>query len=212
MRADGGDGGGFGVDLTPLWRWLLTSVGLTVVAVVVVLLIVVTVVAGLLLRRAIRRRLRAGRQFVDRAMTGWRAQALPAGPRRRLAELRAQLEDALAATDRQAGQVRPGAAAPLALLPELTGQLRAAGRSMDAHLRELEREPDDGRLTVALPAAERQVGEWCTASASVREGVRSAGAAATAGQVHELTAQVELEVAAVQAGVDYLTTPGEPRG
>src|SRR5690242_18134533 len=107
MRADGGFGGdgGGSVDLTPLLRWLVSPSGLVVVAVVVLLLITALTVAGLLARRAIRRRLPAGRQLVDRAVTGWRAQTLPAGPRRRLAGLRVQLGDGLRVTGRQAEEM-----------------------------------------------------------------------------------------------------------
>jgi hypothetical protein len=81
MRADGafgGDGGGgWSAGLTPLLRWLVSPSGLVVV--VVLLLVAALAVFGLLARRAIRRRLPAGRQLVDRAVTGWRAQTLPAG-------------------------------------------------------------------------------------------------------------------------------------
>lgn len=210
MRADGGFGGGGGgggvsVDLTPLLRWLLTPAGLVVVAVVVLIVVLLIVIAALLIRRAIRRRLPAGRQLVDRAVTGWRAQTLPAGPHRRVAELRAQLETEMAATARQAGELH-ATSAPVGMLPELTGQLTEAGRALDEHLRWLEREPDDTRLTATLPAAEQQIREWCAASASLRETARSAALAVSAGQLTDLTSQVEVEVASVQAGVDYLKT------
>jgi hypothetical protein len=90
------------------------------------------------------------------------------------------------------------------MLPELTGRLAAVGRALEEHLRRLEREPDEARLTAALPAAGQQVSDWCAASASAREAARSAALAVSAGQLAELTTQVELEVAWVQAGVDYL--------
>jgi hypothetical protein len=207
MRADGGfaaDGGG-GAGLTPLLRWLVSPSGLVAVAVVVVLLIAALTVAGLLARRAIRRRLPAGRQLADRAVTGWRARTLPAGPRRRVAELRAQLEDGLTVAGRQAGEMH-ATSVPLGMLPELIGQLTAAGRSLGEHLRRLEREPDEARLAAALPAAGQQVSEWCAASAAARETARSAALAVSAGQLSELTSQVELAVASVQAGIDYLRT------
>jgi hypothetical protein len=147
----------------------------------------------------------AGRRLVDRAVTGWRAQALPAGSRRRVAELRAQLEDGLRVTGRQAEELHT-ISAPLGMLPELTGRLAAVGRLLDEHLRRLEREPDEAQLAAALPAAEQQVSQWCAAAASAREAARSAALAASAGQLAELAWQVELEVASVQAGVDYLTS------
>jgi hypothetical protein len=213
VRADGGFGGdgGGSIDLTPLLRWLVSPSGLVVVAVAGLLLIAVLMVFGLLARRAIRRRLPAGRQLVDRAVTGWRAQALPAGPRRRLAGLRVQLEDGLEMTSRQAEEMRT-TPAPLGMLPELAGRLATTGRSLDEHLRGLEREPDEARLAAALPAAEQQVSQWCAASASAREAARSAALAVSAGQLAELTTQVELEAGSVQAGVDYLTSQQRPHG
>ena len=209
MRADGGfgsDGGGGGsIDLTPLLRWLVSPSGLVVAAVVVLLLIAALMVAGLLARRAIRRRLPAGRQLADRAVTRWRAQTLPAGPRRRVAELRAQLEDGLRVAGRQAGEMH-AMPTPLGMLPALIGQLADAGRSLEEHLRQLEREPDEARLAATLPAAGQQVSQWCAAAAAARETARSAALAVSARQLRELTSQVGLEVASVQAGIDYLKT------
>jgi hypothetical protein len=98
------------------------------------------------------------------------------------------------------------------MLPELAGRLATTGRSLDEHLRGLEREPDEARLAAALPAAEQQVSQWCAASASAREAARSAALAVSAGQLAELTTQVELEAGSVQAGVDYLTSQQRPHG
>jgi hypothetical protein len=111
-------------------------------------------------------------------------------------------------TGRQAEEMHT-TPAPLGMLPELTGQLAATGRSLDEHLRRLEREPDEARLAAALPAAEQQVSQWCAASASAREAARSAALAVSAGQLAELTSQVELEVGSAQAGVDSLKS--QPR-
>jgi hypothetical protein len=192
---------GPGVDLTPLLTWLLTPTGLLSLLATLVVVLVAVVVTLLLVRRAVRRRLPAARRLLDRAQVTWRAERLPAGPRRDLAVLRRRLTAAMAATRASLTDAPPRGFGDVSLLGS---RLAAVAADLDAALTGWEHEDSDRRLAAALPRLRAQVDAVCEASARLREAARGADAELLDDRTRALAADIDDEIAGIAAGTAYL--------
>lgn len=166
-----------------------------------VLTVVLVVVARRLWRRA-RAFAGANAHHLERARTELRARTLPDGPQRRAVELRRRLAGTVAETDR----VLAAAAGHAVVSATLTEQHRELGRlaaALDAHLRDLERDPEPARVEAALPEAAQWTEQLCEVAAELRESVR-----ATTGlhgdDVRALGESTSDGVAALRAGMEFL--------
>jgi hypothetical protein len=167
--------------------------------------LLVLVGSGLLLAAAAWRALRWLRRNQRLRQRVRTAQALlaPPGPRRELAWLRRELAAATRATA-EAVAVARSAGGVVGDLPQLARRLgRAAGR-LDAELRLLAGEPEPAELARVLPAARARVTEVTGVARTIRRASSAALGAGTAAELAPLQAEVEREVAALDAGIHRL--------
>jgi hypothetical protein len=167
-------------------------------------LVMSLVVAGLALAAVWRvaRWLRHSRRLRRRVRT---VQALtaPPGPRRQVARLRRELCAAAHATVEAVAVVR-SAGGTVGDLPHLVRRLDRVAGTLDAELRLLAGEPDQAELARVLPAARARVADVTRVARAIRRAASAGLGAATAAELAPLQAEVEREVAALDAGVDRL--------
>jgi hypothetical protein len=181
---------------------------LIAVVVLVVVAVAAAVIAAVLLTRKAARALRTGYRSVhtqvsERAaatLTTLQARALPAGPRREVAELRHDLRRSRDATAR----LLAAASGPLGHLPDLAHQLARATETLDRQLAELQREPDSAHLSAALTALRPPVRDATTAGAELRSAIRQAGSVVATTDWSVGTGGIRDEIHAVSAGIAYL--------
>jgi hypothetical protein len=189
-----------------------------VVLVVVAIVFASAAIAAALLTRKVARALRTGYRSVhtqvsERAtatLTTLQARALPAGPRREVAELRLDLRRSREAT---AGLLA-AASSPLGHLPDLAHRLAQATDILDGQLAGLQREPDTAQISAALTVLRPPVREVTTACAELRSAIRQAGSTLATTDWSALTGGIQDEIQAVTAGIAYLRSqtavPGLP--
>jgi hypothetical protein len=186
MLADGGEDSG-------TWAsWLTPQVILALGAVLLVVILLVALLAWRVYKRA----RRSG--ALERGLLALRAQALPAGPARELAELRQRLHASLTGT----GQVIDRAATaglPTAELTGLLAQLKTAGAGLEVDLRMLEREPDPDEQAAGLRLYRAQVDQLIDAAGQARQAVTRTAAEDRDSQLRELSSQVGERVSALAA-------------
>jgi hypothetical protein len=176
---------------------MLAALLLAVVLLVVLAWVTAAVVVWRLWR-LLRRRLRASPSL--RAVQAWTA---PPGPRRQVAGLRRELAEAGQLTSRALAVVR-AAGGPVGELPHLARRLERLAGTLDAELRLLAAEPDPAELARVLPAAEARVADVTRVAHRIRRAAGAGLGAGTAAELAPLAAEVEREVAALDAGVDRL--------
>jgi hypothetical protein len=165
----------------------------------------VLLVSGLLLLAAVWRTvrwLRRNQRLRQRVRT---AQALvaPPGPRRELAWLRRELAAADHATA-EAVALAATAGGTVGDLPHLVRRLGRAAGTLDAELRLLAGEPEPAELARVLPAARARVAEVTRVARTIRRASSAALGAGTTAEIAPLQAEVEREVAALDAGIHRL--------
>lgn len=181
-----------GTDTTFWVQFLTPGVLLAVGAVVLVLLLV----GGFVLWRVWRRAKRSG--AVDRALLAVRAQALPPGPARELAELRRRLRagvDGLAqAIARADAEGRPAGD-----MPALLRRVRRVAESVDGDLRAVERGRDPDWQRAELAALGREVDQLLASVGRARDALAQTAAADREPRLHAIRAEVDDQVAALDA-------------
>ncbi|WP_400995111.1 hypothetical protein [Agromyces sp. GXQ0307] len=168
---------------------------------VIVLLGIASFVTLVLVVRHVYRRIRHSRR-VDGALMRGRAK-VSRGPQRTILDLRVRLDDALASGQAAIDLAGQGGG-PRGELPGIFRRIREAGASLDAQLRLMESEIDRSVLTAELPAAEERVGQVEALVRRIRSVVASALAGASDDGLTGLRADVDREVAALNAGVEEL--------
>lgn len=197
VKDDGDFGGGGGAG----WQLLDHPGLLLAIAVFVLVLLVAMLVAVWIIMRRMRRSPR-----VARGLLQLRAEGLPAGPGRELAALRLSLAKGIDYTTESVALAgRSGR--PVGDLPALVGRLAGLASSLDEQLRAWEREPDPVRLGTVLPLARSRTQELTTSATRIRVVLGQLEAAESVNDGEALTADVAMEVEALQAGVASFGKP-----
>lgn len=195
---DGGD--------TTLWLQFLTP---TVLLVGGVVLLVLLLVVSFVVWRVWRRVRRSG--VIERGLLEVRAQALPAGVARELAELRLRLRagvNGLAQSVAQAGaEGRPADDMML-----LLGKLQRMAESMDADLRAVERSRNPDWQRAELAALGQEVQQVLTAAGRAREALARTAADDREVQLRQVAAKVDDQVEALDAYRQAYRELGDGRG
>jgi hypothetical protein len=162
-------------------------------------------VTGLLLLLAVWRAVRWVRRSGRLRQRVRTAQALvaPPGPRREVAWLRRELAAATRASTEAVALVGT-AGGVVGELPGLARRLGRVAGTLDAELRLLAGEPDPAELARVLPAARARVADATRVARTIRRASSAALGAETAAGIVPLQAEVEREVAALDAGIDRL--------
>jgi hypothetical protein len=165
----------------------------------------VSLVTGSLLLLAVWRAVRWARRSGRLRQRVRTAQALlaPPGPRREVAWLRRELAAATRASTEAVALVRK-AGGLVGELPRLARRLGRVAGTLDAELRLLAGEPDPAELARVLPAARARVADATRVASTIRRASSAALAAEAATGIVPLQAEVEREVAALDAGIDRL--------
>lgn len=189
--ADGEDGVVGGID----WVSLLTPTTLAVLGGLLLILLTLLSVAAYLVYRKVRR----SPLLRDRALA-LRAQVLPEGGARTVAELRVRLRQAMsgaeAAVGRASAQGRDAGS-----LPQLVTRLRWLVDELDVDLTLLSREHDGQRLRAVLPGARQRVEAVEAAAARVRTAALSGARSVHDQELRTLSAEIHAEVEREQAWV-----------
>ena len=181
---------------------------LTVVVVLLLVAIASAAIAAVLIMRKAARALRTGYRSVhtqvsERAaatLTTVQARALPAGPRREVAELRHDLRRSRDATAR----LLAASSGALGHFPDWARRLDQATDTLDRQLVGLQREPDTAHLSAALSGLRPLVREATTAGAELRSAIRQTGDPLATTDGSTLTGGLRDEIHAVSAGIAYL--------
>lgn len=182
-------------------------------AVIAVVAVLVAIVVGWVVWRRARR------------SPAWRAAKLhlqaeldPSPARRAVARLRAELDQALAATDRAVAEAAAGGWA-VADLPSLARRLDRVAGSLQAELTVLGREPDNTVVERSLTEAEGRVQRALDIATDLRQAAMTSMRRATDDDLVTLSDDADLETRALRAALDDLATrqaapllsaPGEP--
>jgi hypothetical protein len=165
------------------------------------LLALVTALAGVAawqVWRLLRRRLRLEQRM--RTVKVW---VTPPGGRREVAALRRELAAAVAATPRAVAVVQR-ASGVVGDLPQLARRLRRVAATLDAELELLGGEPDPRELARMLPPARARVGDVARVARSIRRAATAGLDAGRAGELRQLNADVDQEIAALASGIETL--------
>lgn len=182
-RADGGEG-----DLVPIdWISLLTPQTIAVLGVLLLVLLLIVVVAGALVYRKLRRSPLLRDQLLS--LRSLRAQALPPGLGRDVAQLRGRLRRCLSAVQELTGLVRSRDrdAGELVLLAQ---RLERIGDTLDTDLAILEGAPDRPGVRELVADAESRVTELEQASGRLRETALRRDAAVSAVAIQSLNQEL----------------------
>lgn len=169
--------------------------GVLISLVAIAALSVVTVV---LIVRMLYRRVRRSRT-VNGAVLKSRAQ-FSRGPRRQVFALQGQLDEAIG-SGRAAIELAVRSNGRRGDLPRLFRRIEAEATVLRAQLHLMESETDPGALTDALPAAGLAVDQISDMIREVRASVAAGLGDATGSALSSLHAEVDLEVAALHAGL-----------
>jgi hypothetical protein len=165
------------------------------------LLALVTALAGVAawqVWRLLRRRLRLEQRV--RTVKVW---ITPPGGRREVAALRRELAEAVGATPRAVAVVQR-ASGVVGDLPQLARRLRRVAATLDAELVLLGGEPDPRELARMLPPARARVGDVARVARSIRRAAAAGLDAGRAGELRQLNADVDQEIAALASGIETL--------
>jgi hypothetical protein len=165
------------------------------------LLALVTALAGVAawqVWRLLRRRLRLEQRV--RTVKVW---VTPPGGRREVAALRRELAEAVGATPRAVAVVQR-ASGVVGDLPQLARRLRRVAATLDAELVLLGGEPDPRELARMLPPARARVGDVARVARSIRRAAAAGLDAGRAGELRQLNADVDQEIAALASGIETL--------
>lgn len=185
--ADGGGGG------TAWLQFLTPQVVLILAGVLLVLLLVVALVVWRVYRRA----RRSG--ALERGLLAVRAQALPPGPARELAELRRRLRGGVEGVERAVTLAELQGTPVAGDMRLLVGNLRRVAASMDADLQAVERGRDPQRQRAELANLGKEVGLLLAAAGRARDALALTAAADREVQLRQVTAEVDDQVAALDA-------------
>jgi hypothetical protein len=129
----------------------------------------------------------------------------PPGPRREVAFLRRELTAAVTSTPQAVAMVKANAGV-VGDLPQLTRRLERVATTLDAELRLLANEPDPAEVARVLPAARARVGDVSRVARTIRRAATAGLGAQSASEARLLSADVDHEVTALDAGVERLLT------
>lgn len=198
--------------VTPVWRadgggelplYLLTPGVLITILVVLLVLVAVLGVVGWRVARLVRAS--PARARLQRGALTLRAAALPAGPRREVARLRASLHDNLTHTAHVLAAAPGGSGGPLG---DLLAQLHAAAAQFDRQLRILADEPAEDYLTETLPALAARVAQFNDNTLSLR---RSAVELTEDPDIQRRAEQdLRDRITGLAQGIRELQSPAEP--
>ncbi len=195
---DGGD--------TTLWVQFLTP---TVLLVGGVVLLVLLLVLPFVVWRVWRRVRRSG--AIERGLLEVRAQALPAGVARELAELRLRLRASVNGLARAVAQADEGGR-PIADMVLLLGRLQRVAESMDTDLGAVERSRDPDWQRAELTAIGREVQLVIAAAGRAREALARTAAGEREVQLRQVAAEVDDQVAALDSYRQAYRELGDGRG
>jgi hypothetical protein len=148
--------------------------------------------------RLLRRRLRIEQRL--RTVKVW---VTPPGGRREVAALRRELAKAVSATPRAVTVVQR-AAGVIGDLPQLARRLVRVAATLDAELELLGGEPDPRELARMLPPARARVSDVARVARSIRRAAAAGLDAGRAGELRQLNADVDQEIAALASGIETL--------
>jgi hypothetical protein len=148
--------------------------------------------------RLLRRRLRIEQRL--RTVKVW---VTPPGGRREVAALRRELAKSVSATPRAVTVVQR-AAGVVGDLPQLARRLVRVAATLDAELELLGGEPDPRELARMLPPARARVDDVARVARSIRRAAAAGLDAGRAGELRQLNADVDQEIAALASGVETL--------
>jgi hypothetical protein len=148
--------------------------------------------------RLLRRRLRIEQRL--RTVKVW---VTPPGGRREVAALRRELAKAVSATPRAVTVVQR-AAGVVGDLPQLARRLVRVAATLDAELELLGGEPDPRELARMLPPARARVSDVARVARSIRRAAAAGLDAGRAGELRQLNADVDQEIAALASGIETL--------
>jgi hypothetical protein len=148
--------------------------------------------------RLLRRRLRIEQRL--RTVKVW---VTPPGGRREVAALRRELAKAVSATPRAVTVVQR-AAGVIGDLPQLARRLVRVAATLDAELELLGGEPDPHELARMLPPARARVDDVARVARSIRRAAAAGLDAGRAGELRQLNADVDQEIAALASGIETL--------
>jgi hypothetical protein len=148
--------------------------------------------------RLLRRRLRIEQRL--RTVKVW---VTPPGGRREVAALRRELAKAVSATPRAVTVVQR-AAGVVGDLPQLARRLVRVAATLDAELELLSGEPDPRELARMLPPARARVDDVARVARSIRRAAAAGLDAGRAGELRQLNADVDQEIAALASGIETL--------
>lgn len=182
------------------WPWwtLLTPNVLLVLLGIAIFLMVLVVAAGLLAYRRLRRSGLVGRTVLE-----LQAGLGTPGPRRQLAQLRLQLQEAISSTS-AAIDALEASHRPQRELALLTRQLTPVAAILDTQLRLLQEETDAELLQEYLEPARASVMELVRTAQHIRQVVYAILEGEAEGTLTLTMSDVEREVLALQAGVEAL--------
>jgi hypothetical protein len=148
--------------------------------------------------RLLRRRLRLEQRV--RTVKVW---ITPPGGRREVAVLRRELAEVVGATPRAVAVVQR-ASGVVGDLPQLARRLRRVAATLDAELELLGGEPDPRELARMLPPARARVSDVARVARSIRRAAAAGLDAGRAGELRQLNADVDQEIAALASGIETL--------
>jgi hypothetical protein len=148
--------------------------------------------------RLLRRRLRIEQRL--RTVKVW---VTPPGGRREVAALRRELAKSVSATPRAVTVVQR-AAGVVGDLPQLARRLVRVAATLDAELELLGGEPDPRELARMLPPARARVDDVARVARSIRRAAAAGLDAGRAGELRQLNADVDQEIAALASGIETL--------
>ncbi|MFF2274534.1 hypothetical protein [Agromyces sp. NPDC058126] len=163
--------------------------------------VAVSILTVVLVARAVFRRIRRNRAV---AATALRTRAgFSRGPRRKVLTLRVRLAETLD-SGRAAIDLAAQSGGAHGELPRLFGRIATEGEALDLQLRLLESEADQAVLARELPLADDRVEQVTSLVRRLRAAVSAGLAGSTDDTLGTLHSEMELEVAALAAGVQEL--------
>lgn len=189
---------------------MLTGVLITLAIIMLAGVVTTAVIVRMLYQRIRRSRTLTGTVLRVRAATTW-------GMQGKVLKLRVRLHEALD-SGQAAIELAARSTSTRGDLPSLFRRIRSEGTSLDSQLRLMESEVDSAVLAEELPAAIQRVDQVAGLVHQVRSAVATGLGGLSDDTLTVLHSDIDLEVAALQAGVQQLhalnTTDGspEPRG
>ncbi|MDQ2783629.1 MAG: hypothetical protein M3Y58_01355 [Chloroflexota bacterium] len=179
----------------------IVTIIISLLSMMAVIFVLIPTVMFFLARAAYRRIRRDPR--VSRTALLWQEKTSPPGPRRSLMQLRVRLADAVTSA-RAAVSIIQAHGSVQGELASLVRRIDRVAAPLDAQLRLLQTEPDLRLLYELLQPARARVEEIEAIVHHIRAAAYATLGGDMAGTVAQITADVEREVAALQAGMSTL--------